>query len=383
VRGCPRRVGAVAHRHPMSAARTNNWPNAHHQTRCPIELLPWTDCGTLLKVLLRSKSSSLGPLPLIAPKRQCVESDSGPPLLPGALHRLTPQKCSSLASVYSPISGDGGHIQGWDCTMYDSARWPRLVTRAVTIAAILGVLLPASAAASRPATDGTRTAIERVVAPAFAFAVPQRCLLVLVTTKDGGNWGTVGFNLHNLHSCARWAFNGVAIAHHVGGRWQYLGGGSADIPCGRLGIPVAVRLDLRLPCAATGSSQPGQGHQPVYFFLNVAAIIKAPGQPVEKEVIRPSTLDLFADGSWYLQNLRWTGWGSKVAHANGISSASNGNPSQAQGKRIETPAQITLSHPGLFLGRTVYRCYQLTVPPPATDLHGCLTGHNGYWSMLP
>ena len=70
MRGCPRRVGAVAHRHPMSAARTNNWPNAHHQTRCPIELLPWTDCGTLLKVLLRSKSSSLGPLPLISPRRQ-------------------------------------------------------------------------------------------------------------------------------------------------------------------------------------------------------------------------------------------------------------------------------------------------------------------------
>src|SRR5947209_6651889 len=195
--------------------------------------------------------------------------------------------------------------------MPDPARWRGLSTRAVTLAAILGVLLSATAAASRVATDGTRSAIERVVAPAFAFAVPQRCLVVLVTTKDGGNWGTVGLNLQNLRSCTRWAFNGVAIAHRVAGRWEYVGGGSADVPCGRLGIPVAVRVDLRLPCAATGSSQTGPGHQPIYFFPNVAAIIKAPGQPVQTEVIRPSTIFLFADGSWYLQSLRWTGWGSK------------------------------------------------------------------------
>jgi hypothetical protein len=253
----------------------------------------------------------------------------------------------------------------------------------VTLATILGVTLSATAAASRLATDGTRTAIERAVAPAVASGVPQRCLLALLTTKDGGDWGTVGFNEHNLHSCIRWAFNGVSIAHRIGGRWQYVASGSADIPCGRLGIPVAVRVDLRLPCAVTGSGKRRPRHQAIYFFSNVAAIIKAPSQPVQTEVIRPSTIYLFADGSWVLEKLRWTGWGAKVARANGTSSASNGNPSQAQGQRIKTPAQITLSHPGRFFGRTVYRCYQLTVPPPATDLHGCLTGLNGYWSLLP
>lgn len=75
------------------------------------------------------------------------------------------------------------------------------------------------------------------------------------------------------------------------------------------------------------------------------------------------------------------GRGSKVAHANGISSASTGNPSQAQGKRIRTPAQITLSSPGRFFGREVYRCYRLKLQPPTTDLHGCLTGTHGYWSL--
>jgi hypothetical protein len=120
-------------------------------------------------------------------------------------------------------------------------------------------------------------------------------------------------------------------------------------------------------------------HQPIYFFGSVAATIKMPGMPVQGEVIRPSRIYLFADGSWLLEKLRWTGWGSKVAHANGISSASTGNPSQAQGKRIKTPAQITLSSRGRFFGREVYRCYRLKVQPPATDLHACLTGHHGYW----
>lgn len=118
--------------------------------------------------------------------------------------------------------------------------------------------------------------------------------------------------------------------------------------------------------------------QPTYFFGSVAATIKMPGMPVQGEVIRPSRIYLFADGSWALVKLRWTGWGSNVAHAKGISSASNGNPSQAQGKRILTPAQITLSSPGTFFGREVYRCFRLTVQPPATDLHGCLTDRHGY-----
>ena len=63
----------------------------------------------------------------------------------------------------------------------------------------------------------------------------------------------------------------------------------------------------------------------------------------------------------------------------GISSASNGIPNQAQGKRIKTPAQITLSNPGRFFGREVYRCYRLKVRAPATDLHGCVQGLKGFW----
>ena len=78
---------------------------------------------------------------------------------------------------------------------------------------------------------------------------------------------------------------------------------------------------------------------PIYFWGSVAATISAPGQPPAPEVIRPTVIGIFADGSWDLQGLRWTGWGSSVAHAVGISSASNGIPNMAQGKRI-TPSTL-------------------------------------------
>jgi hypothetical protein len=86
--------------------------------------------------------------------------------------------------------------------------------------------------------------------------------------------------------------------------------------------------------------------QPIYFWGNVAATVSAPGQPSAlPEVIRPPAILLAADGSADVEHLHWTGWGSSVAHANGISSASNGIPNMAHGKRIKSPAQVTLSNP--------------------------------------
>ncbi len=142
----------------------------------------------------------------------------------------------------------------------------------------------------------------------------------------------------------------------------------------RLILTAVLALGLTLPIVAHGATR-----RRIYFWANVAAEIRAPGQPAMPEVIRPSTIILFADGSWALVKLHWTGWGSPVAHASGTSSASNGIPNQAQGKRIKTPAQITLSKPGRLFGHEVYRCYQLKVRPPATDLRGCVQGHKGFW----
>ena len=97
-------------------------------------------------------------------------------------------------------------------------------------------------------------------------------------------------------------------------------------------------------------------------------MIKAPGQPPAiPELIRPSSILLAEDGSSVIEHLRWTGWGSSVAHATGIRSASNGIPNMAQGKRITKPAHVTLTNPGLFQGHEVYRCFTLTVTPTANE----------------
>ncbi len=134
---------------------------------------------------------------------------------------------------------------------------------------------------------------------------------------------------------------------------------------------------LTLPVVAEGATP-----QPIYFWGSVVAVIKAPGQPpAVPELIRPPLILLAEDGSSVIEHLRWTGWGSSVAHATGISSASNGIPNMAQGKRINKPAKITLSSPGLFQGREVYRCFTLTVAAAAAGEPLCLTDHGGYWGL--
>jgi len=122
------------------------------------------------------------------------------------------------------------------------------VKRIITIIIVLGLLVPAIAVASRVATGSTRNAIDRAAARQLPPGIPERCLVAQVTTKDGGNWAEVGFNGPHYRSCGRWGFNGVVILRRAHGRWDYITAGSAMLPCRRLGIPVAVRQDLHLPC---------------------------------------------------------------------------------------------------------------------------------------
>jgi hypothetical protein len=147
----------------------------------------------------------------------------------------------------------------------------------------------------------------------------------------------------------------------------------------RLVLAAALVLGLTLPALVSGAVP-----QPIYFWSDVAATISAPGQPPgAPELVRPSAIGLFADGSWDVDHLRWTGWGSSVAHANGISSKSNGIPNMAQGKRIKKPAQVTLSNPGRFQGHEVYRCFTLTVPAAAVNEKLCLKRIGSAWLLAP
>jgi len=130
-------------------------------------------------------------------------------------------------------------------------------------------------------------------------------------------------------------------------------------------VALVAAIALLLPAVAE-SRLP----QPIYFFTNTA-------QPINKQnplIIRPKGFLLFQDGQWSLERLRWTGWGSSVARATGVSNSSNDIPNAAEGKRIKTWAHVTLSNPGRFKGHEVYRCFTLTVPPPASYPPVCL-GH--------
>jgi hypothetical protein len=144
----------------------------------------------------------------------------------------------------------------------------------------------------------------------------------------------------------------------------------------RLILIAAVTVGAILP--ATAQARVRVPH-PIYFWNSVAAIIQAPGLSPAPKVIRPSVIAIFADGAWVVEHLHWTGWGSRVAHAKGTSSASDGIPNIAQGHRKKTPARVTLSHPGRFHGREVYRCFRLTVARPATSEHACLTHRAGLY----
>jgi hypothetical protein len=123
--------------------------------------------------------------------------------------------------------------------------------------------------------------------------------------------------------------------------------------------------------------------QPIFFWASVASTISVPKGQVpsgNRRVVRPRSIALFADGSWFVEKLHWHRWGTRVARATGISNASNGVPDQATGKRIKSRATVTLSNPGRFKGHEVYRCFDLKVPArPASDMHLCLQRSGGYW----
>ena len=140
-------------------------------------------------------------------------------------------------------------------------------------------------------------------------------------------------------------------------------------------VALAAALATVLPAAAQARLP-----QPIYFWSN----IPEPVSPIfvsNSRVIRPSTFLLFEDGQWVLQHMHWSGWGSRVAHATGVSSSSNDIPNAASGKRIKTWARVTLSNPGRFQGHEVYRCFNLTVPFPAHDGPLCLAHSGSIWLL--
>lgn len=144
---------------------------------------------------------------------------------------------------------------------------------------------------------------------------------------------------------------------------------------------------IALPSDSLGArtaSDRGEGGA-IYFFADPSEGVALVGQHIPRPnplVIRPSGFALFVDGQWVLEKLHWTGWGSPVAKARGLSSSSNDIPNAEEGKRIITWAKVRLSGIGHFHGHRIYRCMRVTVPPPAEFPPGCLQRSDRYIGLL-
>jgi hypothetical protein len=151
----------------------------------------------------------------------------------------------------------------------------------------------------------------------------------------------------------------------------------------RIAFAVVASLVLALVVAAqAGAGQAvGQAGQ-VYFYASVSATVGDPATP-SAPVVRPPVIYLTYDGAIVVKSLHWSSWGKAVAHAAGVDSASNCNPSCATGQLTNHPARVTLTSPGLILGHDVYRCYQLTVPALGVNQRSCLKAQGTSFVYAP
>ncbi len=134
--------------------------------------------------------------------------------------------------------------------------------------------------------------------------------------------------------------------------------------------------------APAGAGPPHSAADQIAFYGDIGNVISRQN-PL---LVSPSTLLLAEDGSVALVDLRWSGWGTSGARATGVWSASNCTPSCATGKRTTSPAQLTLSSPGLVVGHRVYRCFKLTPSHPkrdAWDAHECIQRQGTFWAYAP
>ena len=131
--------------------------------------------------------------------------------------------------------------------------------------------------------------------------------------------------------------------------------------------------------ALAGSGSSGAG--PISFYGDIGNIINSQN-PL---LVRPSVLPLAEDGSVALVHLRWSGWGTNVARASGVWSASSCAPSCATGKLTTSPARLTLSSPGIVGGRRVYRCFQISPPHKQRDIedHACIRRQGTDYGYAP
>jgi hypothetical protein len=120
--------------------------------------------------------------------------------------------------------------------------------------------------------------------------------------------------------------------------------------------------------------------QPVRFWPNVSLVVAGPGAQRVPLVTRPKTILLTNDGFSGVARLRWTGWGTTVAHATGVIVGRR----VGSNHEIRHPARVRLSDPGRFHGHEVYRCLTVTVAKHVDlGVNLCLAHRGGVWTFGP
>jgi hypothetical protein len=74
-----------------------------------------------------------------------------------------------------------------------------------------------------------------------------------------------------------------------------------------------------------------------------------------KAEVRPTTFIISCgDGNSYLTKLKWTGWGSSTATADGVYTLNNCDPYCAAGKFVSSDAAVTLTKPKSLKGQRFF-----------------------------
>jgi hypothetical protein len=79
---------------------------------------------------------------------------------------------------------------------------------------------------------------------------------------------------------------------------------------------------------------------------------------------KPARIITSADGSGYVENLAWTGWGSAEAQGSGVLEVDDCNPNCAQGTYTGYPATVALSQPTAY-GNNKQAYAHMTVSAPS------------------
>jgi hypothetical protein len=154
---------------------------------------------------------------------------------------------------------------------------------------------------------------------------------------------------------------------------------------GNLEQPAQARaMPESTPSSAATADEHAQAGGPIYFWANLGAAVSPPDKFLPNPfVVRPPTFVIFEDGSFQIEKLNWTGWGSSVARATGKSNSDDDKPNVAEGKHTITWAKVRLYNPGVFHGKRIYRCIRIEAPSPAHVGPSCLQRTVGGVALLP